>query len=162
MERLCPFCQQQFAPSRFHPEQTVCSAETCQRQRRHQNRQRRLVLDSEYRQVCRDSAQKWRAHHPGYWNGYRAAKPQSVERNRTRPQQRDLRRRLSRLANNNSALDLKSSAAGVGLLGPAARDLANNNLASTQVLILQGATRKPPALEASCKQPPSGSLAALA
>jgi hypothetical protein len=161
-QRFCHFCQQQFAASRFHPEQTACSAEMCQRQRRQQNRQRKLALDSEYRQVCRDSARKWRANHPGYWNGYRASKPESVERNRTQQRQRDLRRRLSHLANNNSALDLKSCAAGVWLLGPAAGDLANNNLASTQVFILQGATRKPPVLEVSCKQHPAGLSAALA
>jgi len=161
-QRSCPFCQQQFAPSGFHPEQTACSAKTCQRQRRHQNRKRKLALDPEYRQVCRDSARKWRADHPGYWNVYRAAKPESVARNRTQQQQRDLRRRLSHLANSNSALDLKSSAARVWLLGPAAADLANNNLASTQVFILQGITRKPPAQEVSCKQHPAGSPAALA
>ena len=160
-QRFCLFCQQQFAPSRFHPEQTACSAELCQRQRRHQNRKRKLALDSEYRQVCRDSGRKWRANHPGYWNTYRAAKPQSAERNRTQQQRRDLRRRLSNLANNNSALDLKASAAGVWLLGPAARDLANNNLASTQVFILQGSMRKPPVLEVSCKQHPAGALPAL-
>jgi hypothetical protein len=73
-----------------------------------------------------------------------------------------MRRRLSHLANNNSALDLKSSTAGVWLLGPAARDLANNNLALAQVFILQSATCKPPILEASCKQHPTGSQAALA
>ena len=161
-QRCCPFCQQQFAPSRFHPGQTACPAEACQRKRRHQNRKRKLALDPEYRQVCRDSARKWRADHPGYWNAYRATRSGSVARNRTQQRQRDMRRRLSHLANNNSALDLKSSTAGVWLLGPAARDLANNNLASAQVFILQGATRKPPILEVSCKQHPTGSPAALA
>jgi hypothetical protein len=116
----------------------------------------------EYRQVCRDSARKWRANHPGYWNRYRAANPGSIERNRIQQRQRDLRQRLADLANNNSALDLKSSAAGVWMFGPGARDLANNNLASAQVFILQGLTRKPPMLKVSCKQHPSGSSAALA
>jgi hypothetical protein len=161
-QRCCRFCQQQFAPSRFHPQQTACSAEPCQQQRRNQNRKRKLARDVEYRQVCRDSARKWRANHPGYWKRYRAAKPASVERNRTRQQQRDLRRRLAGLANNSSALDLKSSAAGVWLLGTAAEDLANNNLASAQVFILQGSLRKPPLREASCKQHPSGFAAAPA
>jgi hypothetical protein len=161
-QRCCRFCQQQFTPSRFHAEQTACSAEPCQQQRRNQNRKRKLARDAEYRQVCRDSARKWRASHPGYWKRYRAARPGSVERNRTQQQQRDWRRRLTDLANNNSALDLKSSAAGVWLLGPAARDLANNNLASAQVFILQGPARKAPRLEVSCKQHPSGLPAALA
>jgi hypothetical protein len=66
------------------------------------------------------------------------------------------------LANNHSALDLKRSAAGVWLLGPGAENLANNNLASAQVFIVQGSIRKPPASEASCKQHPSGLPAALA
>ncbi len=161
-QRCCRFCQQQFAPSRFHPEQTACSAEPCQRQRRNQNRKRKLAHDAEYRQVCRDSARKWRANHADYWKPYRAANPGSVARNRSQQRQRDLLRRLSNLANNNSALDLKSSAAAVWLLGPAVQDLANNNLASAQVFILQGATRKPPLREASCKQHPSGLPAALA
>ena len=158
----CRFCQQQFAPSRFHPEQNACSAAPCQRQRRNQNRKHKLAQDEEYRQVCCDSARKWRANHSGYWKRYRAAKPASVEQNRTQQRQRDLRRRLADLANNNSALDLKSSAAGVWLLGPATQDLANNNLASAQVFILQSPTRKAPHLEVSCKQHLSGLPATLA
>ena len=128
-QRCCRFCRRQFEPSRFQPEQTACSDKPCQQQRRSQSRKQKLLLDSEYRAVCRDSARKWRANHAGYWKQYRAAKPDSVERNRTQQQRRDLRRRLANLANNNSALDLKSSVAGVWLLGPAAADLANNNLA---------------------------------
>ena len=160
--RCCRFCKKQFEPSRFHPEQTVCSDKRCQQQRSSQNRKRQLVIDAEYRQVCRDSARKWRASHPGYWKQYRRAKPDSVERNRAQQQHRDRRRWLADLANNNSALDLKSSVAGVWLLGPAAADLANNNLASVQVFILQGALRKPPLREESCKQHPSGVPALLA
>lgn len=161
-QRCCRFCQRQFEPSRFHPEQTACSAKPCQRQRRDQNRNRKLAVDAEYRQVCRDSSRKWRANHPGYWKQYRAAKPEAVERNSAQQRQRDMRQRLANLANNNSALDLKSSAAGVWLLGPATSDLANNNLASVQVFILQSPLRPTPVPEASCKQQLSGLPAALA
>jgi hypothetical protein len=161
-QRCCRFCQREFQASRFHPEQTTCSAKPCQRQRRSQNRKRKLALDAEYRQVCRDSSRKWRANHPGYWKQYRAAKPDAVERNRVQQRRRDLRQRLADLANNNSALDLKSSAAAVWLLGPAADDLANNNLASAQVLILQSPLRRPPLPLASCKQQLSGLPAPLA
>jgi hypothetical protein len=41
------------------------------------------------------------------------------------------------------ALDLKSCAAGVWLFGPAASDLANNNLASTQIFIVEGFSQRP-------------------
>ena len=161
-QRCCRFCQRQFDPSPFHPEQTACSEKVCQRQRRSANRKQKLALDAEYRQVCRDSARKWRANHAGYWKQYRAAKPDTIERNRTQQRRRDLRQRLADLANNNSALDLKSSTAGIWWLGPAAADLANNNLAATQVIILQGPLRKPPLHTASCKQHHSGLPAALA
>jgi hypothetical protein len=145
--RRCRFCQKPFEPSRFHPEQAVCSDGPCQRQRRSQNRSRRFVLDAEYRQTCRDSARKWRANHRDYWKRYRAANPESAQRNRLRQNRRDLRKRLAGLANNNSALDLKSSVAAVWWFGPAAGDLpdlANNNLASTQVFILQPPIRQSP------------------
>lgn len=161
-QRYCPFCRRPFAPSRFHPQQTACSAAVCQQQRRSQNRKQKLAGDAEYRQTCRESARKWRAHRPAYWTEYRAAKPESVERNRNQQHRRDLRRRLSNLANNNSALDLKSSVAAVWLLGQGAQDLANNNLASAQVFILQASTRQTLPPEASCKQQLSGLAAALA
>ena len=161
-QRQCCFCQRQFTPSRFHPEQTACSAKSCQQQRRSRTRKRQLASDTEYRQVCRDSARKWRANHPHYWKQYRAANPGSVAQNRDHQQRRDQRRRLAHLANNNLALDLKSSVAGVWLLGPAAEDLANNNLASAQLFILQCPMRPAPLPPASCKQHPSGLPQALA
>ena len=162
IERRCRYCDQQFQPSRCHPEQAVCSARVCQQRRRADNRKQKLIADPEYREVCRESARKWRGDHVGYWKQYRATHLQSAEQNRIRQRQRDQRRRLSHLANNNSALDLKSAAAGVWLLGPVATDLANNNLAQVHVFILQGPARKPPASEASCKQHLSGLETALA
>jgi hypothetical protein len=51
--------------------------------------------------------------------------------------QRDGKRRVQSLVKNNLALDLKRSTAGVWLIGPAARDLDRNNLASCQLLIFQ-------------------------
>ena len=162
MSRRCRYCNQQFEPSRSHPEQAVCSSQACQQRRRAENRKQKLAADPEYRQVCRESARKWRADHPGYWRQYRTEHLQSVERNRTQQRRRDQRQRLLDLANNNSALDLKSSVAGVWLLGPAAENLANNNLAGAQVFIVPGSPRKPPASETSCKQHPSGLPGALA
>ena len=155
-QRRCAFCKRPFEPSRFHPERTACSDKLCQRQRRAHSRKQKLARDPEYRAVCRDSSRKWRTNHSGYWKRYRAAKPGSVERNRIQQRQRDQRKRLVDLANNHSALDLKSSVAGVWLLGPAAEDLANNNLATAQVFILQGSPRHQNRLDASCKQHPSG------
>jgi hypothetical protein len=60
-----------------------------------------------------------------------------VQRNRQGQRRRDRQRRLQNLVKNNLALDLTHSAAEVWLLGPQARDLAKNNFAFSQVLILQ-------------------------
>jgi hypothetical protein len=160
--RSCPLCQQSFLPSRFHPQQRVCSAAACQRQRQQQNRQQKLLTDPEYQQVCRDSARQWRASHPDYWKQYRDSHPQSVQRNRRQQRQRDLRGRLAQLANNHSALPIKSFSAEVWFQGPAADDLANNNLAPVHVLVLQTPIRPDRPSAASCKQQLSGPSAALA
>src|SRR5712691_6429574 len=133
IQRQCRFCPSSFQPSRFYPEQTVCAAAECQRQRRREYHRRKMAADSVYRQVCKDSSQKWRAENPGYWKQYREAHPDQAGRNRTLQQARDQKRRVRNLANNNLALDLKSCAAEVWLFGPTARHLANNNLATTQV-----------------------------
>jgi hypothetical protein len=50
---------------------------------------------------------------------------------------RDRHRQAQSLVKNNSALDLKRSSAEVWLVGPAARDLEKNNLASCQFFIFQ-------------------------
>jgi hypothetical protein len=133
----CHFCQQLFQLSRYHPHQLVCSRPDCQRQRRREYHRRKLHTDAEYHQVCRDSQQKWRSRHPDYPRQYRQNNPKSVERNRQGQRRRDRQRHLQNLVKNNLALDLKHSAAEVWLLGPQAQDLAKNNLAFSQVLILQ-------------------------
>lgn len=156
-QRPCRFCEKLFEPSRFHPEQTTCSAKPCQARRRAENRKRKLASDPEYREGCRESARQWRADHPDYWKKYRAARPDSVERNRAQQQVRDQRQRLRDLANNNSAPGVSSFVARVWLLGPEPGGLANNNLALTQVFIAPSINRKPPGCAASCKQQRSGS-----
>jgi hypothetical protein len=60
-----------------------------------------------------------------------------VERNRQAQRNPGRRHRLQNLVKNNLVLDLKHSAAEVWLLGPETRRLAKNNLAFSQVLILQ-------------------------
>jgi len=135
--RCCPYCQQSFQPSPYRPQQTVCSQPECQRRRRADNRQQRIQTDPEYAQVVRDSRAKWRAAHPDYQKNYWHTHPEAAERNRQQQRQRDQKRRLGDLVKNHSALNLTRSAAEVWLVGPAAADLVKNNLASSQILILQ-------------------------
>jgi hypothetical protein len=143
LQRSCRLCKGSFQASRFHPKQTVCAATECQRQRRGEYHRHKVAGDAVYRQVCNESSQKWRAENPGYWKRYRQAHPDKGKQNRALQRARDQKRRLRNLANNNLALDLKSCAAGVWLFGPAAEHLANNNLASTQVFIVEGLIPQP-------------------
>jgi hypothetical protein len=162
VERRCRYCERIFQPSKFHPAQSVCSEIGCQRRRRADYHRQKIATDPEYHQVCRDSPQKWRSRNPDYWRTYREQHPAVVERNRQQQHIRDQKRRLCDLANNNSAFDLKHSAAEVWLLGAGLQNLANNNSAPVQVWILEALPpRKPPASE-SCKQQRPGVEAASA
>lgn len=155
--RRCPYCHDAFQPSIYRPQQTVCSKAECQRRRRSEYHREKLQADPEYRQVARDSQKKWRQAHPGYDQNYRAQHPEYHQRNRERQQLRDQKRRFRMLAKNNLALDLKRSAAEVWLLGPPAKNLAKNNLASAEVLIFQALKRPPLNSAKACKEQLSGS-----
>jgi hypothetical protein len=79
-----------------------------------------------------------------------------VERNRRQQRVRDQRHRLQYLVKNNLALNLRRSPAEVWLLGPTADDLVKNNLAASQLLILQPVDLSRRAPHAACKEQPSG------
>jgi hypothetical protein len=131
----CPHCQRWFVPSPYRPQQVVCSAPACQRQRRAAYHRKKLATDPIYRQVVRDSQRQWWDEHPGYQKQRRRQHPEVVAANRQRQRQRDQKRRMQRLVRNNVALDLKASAAGIWLLTPPGSDLVRNNVACAQVVI---------------------------
>lgn len=136
----CPCCAQPFVPSAFRPHQRVCGQPDCQRRRRKDYHQRKIQTDPEYRQVCLESQQKWRTHHPDYPQRYRENHPEWVQQNRQRQHFRDQKRRLGHLVKNNLAFDLKGSAHEVWLVGPQMADLVKNNLAFSKILIFETVT----------------------
>jgi hypothetical protein len=79
-----------------------------------------------------------------------------VERNREGERQRYRYRQLASLAKNNLAFDLKRCAAEVWLLAPAGTVLAKNNLALSQLFIVQQLTPAVAAPGTPCKEHPSG------
>ena len=125
VERRCHYCQRVFQPSKFQPGQLVCSES--ERRRRSNGHRRKIASDPEYRQVCQDSSRKWRTRNPEYWRRRRESNPAIVEHNRQQQRVRDRKRRLRNLANNNSALDLKHSAAQVWLVGAGLGSGANSS-----------------------------------
>jgi hypothetical protein len=82
--------------------------------------------------------------------------PSIVERNRQLQRVRDQKRKLRDLANNNSAFDLKRSAAQVWLVGAGLEHLANNNSAPAQVWVLEALPPRRGPQTDSCQQQRSG------
>ena len=162
VERRCLYCERIFQPSKYQPGQSVCSDPGCQRRRRADYHRRKIAADPEYRQVCLDSPQKWRARNPKYWRRYREQHPAAVRRNCQQQHVRDQKQRLRKLANNNSAFDLKRSAAEIWLLGPGLQNLANNNSVPAQIWILEALPPRKPPVSESCKQQRPGSQAVSA
>jgi hypothetical protein len=162
VERRCRYCQQAFQPSKYQPNQSVCSQPECQRQRRTEYHRTRLAADAEYAETCRESARKWRQQHPDYWKHYRQSHPSSADRNRKQQRDRDRKQRLIKLANNTSASDLKPCHAAVWLLGTELHHLANNNSVPSQVWVLEAVPPRSASSAASCKQQRSGAAAASA
>ena len=153
-ERRCRYCEKTFQPSKYQPQQTVCSDSACQKRRRTEYRRQKLKTDEEYLQVRRDSSRKWRSRNPEYSD--------VVAQNRQKQQSRDGKQRLLDLANNTSALDLKHSAAAVWLLNGEAADLANNNSVSGKVFVIEALPRRQGPERKSCKQQPAGAFSAVA
>ena len=98
-------------------------------------------MDSEYAEIVRDSQKMWREAHPEYSRQYRQQHPGVAEANRQQQRRRDRKRRIQNLVKNNLALDLKREASEIWFVGPGAKDLAKNNLASAKVLIYQADSR---------------------
>ena len=73
--RTCPYCNQPFAPSFYHPKQMICSAKVCQSRRRTEYHKRKIHDDPDYRDLCRDSQRIWRERNPDYMRGYRKSRP---------------------------------------------------------------------------------------
>jgi hypothetical protein len=133
----CPYCHKPFKPSRFHPNQKVCHSPECQRKRRKDYHRKKIVIDPEYRQVCADSRKKWRENHPGYQQLYRSQHKEYCEQNRLKQHERNQKRQLSIIVKNNMAIDIKRLPAKVWMTGDGLDEIVKNNLAISQVLILQ-------------------------
>jgi hypothetical protein len=67
--RRCLYCQGWFLPSRYRPQEPVCSRPDCQSRRRADSSRQHLATDTKY-EVARDRRKKWRKEHPDYQKLY--------------------------------------------------------------------------------------------
>ena len=138
-QKPCFYCKKKFQPSRYRPDQRVCSSADCQRRRRNDYHRNKLATDPIYREQCRDSQKDWRARNPSYMRHYRA-------RPATDSARADLDligelRLLLESVKNNVALDLKSIDGRAWLVFPSGMALEKNTLASAKIIVLQGIMR---------------------
>ena len=54
-DRICRYCTQNFSPSRYHPDEQICSSAECQRRRRADYHRKKVFEDPAYREQCLDS-----------------------------------------------------------------------------------------------------------
>ena len=138
--KLCFYCRQRFQPSRYRPDQSVCSSPKCQRRRRNDYHRKKIAVDFTYREQCRDSQRNWRERNPGYMRNYRARRRAKEPPTAKSDLSRELRRLLKEVKNN-VALDLKSVDGSAWLVCPSGNSSEKNNLASAKIIVLQGVLR---------------------
>jgi hypothetical protein len=143
--KTCPYCGNQFKPSRSHPHQVVCSSGDCQRRRRADYHRKKLIKDPLYRALCQDSQEMWKQRNPEYMKQYRASQRETKPgRPAVRPAVRELERLLSlaknTLVKNTSAFQVRRYASGVWLVTPKNMAADKNTFAPAHVIVIQGIT----------------------
>ena len=149
----CPYCQQPFQPSRYHPDQVVCSGPECQRQRRAAYHRQKRETDPEYYEQCLDSQRQWREEHGDYMKTYRRAR--RTARPVARPE-RGLSWAMDRLLDcvkNNVAVDLTACRARVWFVAKDER--VKNIVVRAQLIVVEALPDDKQELE-GCKEHLSG------
>ena len=136
IDRVCPFCQNTFAPSQYHPNQKICSQKECQKKRRVAYHHKKLLNDPSYYEQCRESRKQWRQNNKGRLAQYRTLRKrvladgaaQRAELNRTR---------LLSVLKKASVFDLRQYKAQLWVFSLAESNQVEKILADANIIILQ-------------------------
>jgi len=139
-QRTCRYCAENFRPSRYHPDQQVCSSGSCQRRRRTDYHRKKLVEDPLYREQCRDSQKKWRENNPYYMKRYWAKRRSDDRVSAKRSNLTRELRQLLKMVKNNVAVDLRALDASIWLVSPNRLLSEKNSLGSAKIIIMLGAS----------------------
>jgi len=137
---ICRYCKKPFIRSPYHPKQEVCQSAECQRRRKREYHRKKIADDAVYRQTCANSRKNWRDNNPDYQREYRRNNEAASERNRVKQRERNRKRRLSVIVKNHLAIDVTRSFTEVWTIGHGLSEVVKNNLAISQVMILQADT----------------------
>jgi hypothetical protein len=134
--RTCPFCSNEFLPSRYHPGQTICSSIDCQRRRRTNYHRRKIAQDPVYKEQCRDSQRNWRERNQEYMSRHRAKLRSFHDADGDRSSFLKELAQVRELVKNNLAFDLKRCNAAVWLVSRSGRHVAKNIFASAEIIVV--------------------------
>ena len=95
MLRICVSCHSPFRPHVKVPKQKFCSQLKCQKARRKEWQRRKIQNDEDYKNNQAIAQKAWASRNPEYWQNYRSAHPEYVERNRRLQKKRNIRSRYS-------------------------------------------------------------------
>jgi hypothetical protein len=147
-KKKCPYCGRTFLPSRYHPNQSVCTSSDCRRKQRSDYHRRKVEEDPSYREQCRLSQQKWREANPNYMKQY-LLKRRRIKRSLTErsPIVTELQQLLD-LAKKGRVLELKAFDAAIVLVRPKRPASKKNTsvfqkkaLARAKIVVLEGLLR---------------------
>jgi hypothetical protein len=119
-------------PSRYRPDQVVCSNSDCQRRRRTAYHLQKRRDDPAYRAQCHDSQKQWREEHPEYMRAYRRGHGRSAPEPTASA---DAIGRLLDQVKNNVAFDLNSCRASIWLISSDER--VKNIVATAELIVIQ-------------------------
>lgn len=137
--RRCLACGDSFRSRPQVPDQSYCSKAQCQRERRKLWQRERREADDDYRDNQDRAHKKWLANHPDYWQRYRAANPQYVEKNRSQQRVRNAARNAGPIANMDLTPSVSPVTSGTYRLSLAqAEEIANMDAWIVEITVLSG------------------------
>ena len=135
--KRCVACGGAFEPRPQCPKQAFCPAPGCQRERRRRWQRERLDSDPAYRENQARAQQAWVEQNAGYWQRYRQAHPQYVQRNRELQRERDRLARCGELAKMDASGPQTPLATGTyRLIAASGEDLAKMDAWTVQITVI--------------------------
>lgn len=132
--KRCLACGAAFPLRAQSPNQAYCSEPSCQRDRRKHWQRERRQRDDDYRDNQARAHARWLSKNPEFWQNYRAAHPEYVERNRT--QQRNRSRTEGPLGVANMDPSPAALSSGIYRLSSSPADVANMDSWIVEIKVL--------------------------
>ncbi len=113
MDKQCLACGLPFKPHPQVPQQSYCSAQKCQSERKSRWQRLKLISDPDYVNNQARAQKAWNERNPDYWKNYRNTHPKYVERNRSLQRARNAKSKPVPIAKMDTLIPDKSMPSGI-------------------------------------------------